>query len=154
MRRFRCSSPRVGAVALALGLAALLPGCATHEQAGAATGAGVGAAAGNVLTRGSFVGTLIGAVIGSAIGADIGRQLDEADRREAAYALEYNETGEEYAWVNPDTHRRYRVTPTRTYDGPEGPCREYVLLTSIDGEPAEIQGTACRAPDGTWRTVE
>ncbi len=132
----------------------LTSACATHEQAGAATGAGVGAAAGNVLTRGSLVGTLFGAVVGAAIGADIGRQMDEEDREQAAYALEHAETGETHEWVNPDTGREYSWTPMRTSDGPDGPCRDFVMLTSIDGEPAEIRGTACRAPDGTWRTIE
>jgi surface antigen len=133
---------------------ALATACATHEQAGAVAGAGVGAAAGNALTRGSFVGTLFGAVIGAAIGADIGRQLDEADRREAAYALEHYGTGEAYVWVNPDTGYRYSCTPVATFDGPDGPCRDFVLLTTVDGEPTEISGTACRAPDGTWRTID
>jgi surface antigen len=137
------------------GLVALaLTACATHEQAGAATGAGVGAVAGNALTRGSLLGTLIGAAVGAAVGADVGRQLDEQDRQEAAYALESAPTGESHAWVNPDSGQRYTVRPMRTYEGPEGPCRDFVLLTTIDGEPAEIDGTACRAPDGTWRTVE
>jgi surface antigen len=139
---------------LALAIALATSSCATHEQAGAATGAGVGAVAGNVVTQGSLVGTLIGAAVGAAVGADIGRQMDEEDREQAAYALEYSETGEAHEWTNPDTGREYAWTPTRTYDGPEGPCRDFVMLTSIDGEPAEIRGTACRAPDGTWRTIE
>ena len=116
-------------------------------------GAGVGAAAGHALTD-SPIGALIGAFIGAAIGADIGRQLDEADRRRTAYALEYYQTGDTYRWTNPDTRREYGCTPTRTYDGARGPCRDFVLLTSTNGEPVEIRGRACRAPDGTWRTVE
>jgi surface antigen len=139
----------LAAAALSLG-----PACATQEQTGAVAGAGVGAAAGNALTRGSLVGTLLGAAVGAAVGSDIGRQLDEADRREAAHALETYPTGEEYDWVNPDTGRRYEVTPTRTFEGQHGPCRDFVLLTSMDGEPAEIRGTACRTPDGTWHTIE
>ena len=141
-------------IPLVLVIALAASSCATHEQAGAATGAGVGAAAGNVLTQGSLVGTLFGAVVGAAIGADIGRQMDAEDREQAAYALEHSETGETHEWVNPDTGREYEWTPTRTYEGAEGPCRDFVMLTSIDGEPAEIRGTACRAPDGTWRTIE
>jgi len=146
MRRL---STLVLAVSVAFGAA-----CATHEQAGAVAGAGVGAAAGNALTRGSFVGTLFGAVIGAAIGADIGRQLDEADRRETAYALEHYRTGEAYVWVNPDTGYRYSCTPVASFEGPDGPCRDFVLLTTMEGEPAEIRGTACRGPDGAWRTTE
>jgi len=129
-------------------------GCATHEQAGAVAGAGVGAAAGNAMTRGSVVGTLIGAFIGAAIGADIGRQMDAYDRERAAYALEYYRTGEPYAWVNPDSGYEYRCTPMEAYDGNDGPCRDFVMQTIVDGRPEDVQGTACRQPDGTWRMVQ
>ncbi|HKE18401.1 MAG TPA: glycine zipper domain-containing protein [Kofleriaceae bacterium] len=141
------------AILLLAAVAVLAPACATQEEAGAATGAGIGAVAGNALTRGSLVGTLFGAAVGAAIGSSAGRQLDEQDRLEAGYALENYPTGEEYGWVNPDTHGRYEVTPTRTFEGPDGPCRDFVLLTTMNGEPAEIRGTACRAPDGTWHTL-
>lgn len=141
---------------LTLTLIALIlsPACATRQQTGAAAGAVAGGAVGNVVTRGSFVGTLLGAVVGGAVGAEIGRQLDEADRRRAAYALEYTPTGEAYGWTNPDTGYRYELEPTRTYSGPQGPCRDYVIDTRIHGEPAEIQGTACRYPDGVWRAAQ
>lgn len=133
-------------------LALVVPACATHEQAGAATGATIGAVTGHALTD-SPIGALIGAIIGASVGADIGRQLDEADRLRTAYALEYYRTGDTHRWANPDTGHRYSCTPTRTYDGDRGPCREFTLLTIIEGERAEIQGTACRDRDGTWRTL-
>lgn len=140
-------------IVLALALLAT-SGCYTREQQGAATGAVIGGTVGHAVTRGSAVGTLLGALVGAAIGADIGRQLDEADRREAAYALEYVPTGVTHDWVNPDTGREYACRPVRTYEGSAGvPCRDFVILTSIDGQPAEIHGTACRDPDGTWRSA-
>lgn len=141
-------------IPFALVALALSPACYTHEQAGATTGAIAGAAIGHDLTGGSAVGTLIGAAIGASIGADIGRQMDEADRRRAVYALEHYPTGDTYYWVNPDTGYEYGCTPVRTYRGARGPCRDYVLYTEIDGEPAEIEGTACRHPDGSWRAVD
>lgn len=129
-------------------------GCATHEQAGATTGAVVGGAVGHSVTRGSFVGLLIGAAIGAAIGADIGRQMDEADRREAAWALEHQRSGEPHIWRNPDTGVEYEMTPQPPRDGPDGPCRDFVVLTYLDGEPTEVHGTACRDPDGNWRAID
>lgn len=136
--------------ALFLSLAA----CATHEQTGALTGAGVGAATGSALTRGSVVGTLLGAFIGAAVGAEIGRQMDEADRRHAAYALEHNPTNQPARWVNPDTGYEYTFTPTRTYQGGQGPCREFVMNALIGGQPEQVYGTACRQPDGSWQILQ
>lgn len=142
------------ALALALSLLFAATACYTHEEAGAASGAVVGGAVGHAVTRGSVVGTLLGAVIGAAIGADIGRQLDEADRREAAYALEYVPTGVTHGWVNPDTGRRYACRPVRTFDGADRrPCRDFVMYVDIDDRPTEVRGTACRDPDGTWHSV-
>ena len=128
--------------------------CATHEQAGTVAGAGVGAATGHALTRGSAVGTLLGAFIGAAIGADIGRQMDAYDRKRTAYALEYYGTGEAYVWVNPDTGYEYHCTPREAYDGAEGPCRDFVMQTYIDGRAENVEGTACRQPDGSWRMAQ
>ena len=145
---------RISILLVALAVALAAPACATQEQTGALAGAGVGAAAGNALTRGSFVGTIFGAAVGAAIGADIGRQLDDIDRRETAYALEHYRSGESYAWVNPDTGRSYSCTPTVTFYRRGAPCRDFILLTDIDGEPTEVLGTACRAPDGTWHAVQ
>lgn len=141
-------------ILLALIALSLSPACATRQQSGAVVGAAAGGAVGNVVTRGSFAGTLIGAIVGGAFGSEIGRQLDEADRRRVAYALEYTPTGQAYGWTNPDSGYRYELEPRRTYRGPQGPCRDYVIDTRIDGEPAEIQGTACRYPDGMWRAVQ
>jgi hypothetical protein len=45
------------------------------------------------------------------------------------------------------------VTPTRTYDGPSGPCREFTTVTEIDGQQERVCGTGCRQPEGTWRTI-
>ncbi len=127
--------------------------CYTHEQTGALAGAGVGAATGSALTRGSAVGTVIGALIGAAVGAEIGRQMDEADRRHMSYALEYHATDQPAAWVNPDTGYEYTLTPTNTYDGDDGPCREFAMEVWIDGRQDWVYGTACRMPDGTWQMV-
>jgi surface antigen len=144
----------VSAVLVASALVLGSTSCATHEQSGALTGAGIGAVAGNVLTGGSLIGTLVGGAVGAAVGSDVGRQLDEVDRLEAAYALEHSPTGGEHEWVNPDSGRAYSLEPTRTFEGPEGPCREFVLWTRLEGEPAEVRGIACRGPDGMWRTRE
>jgi hypothetical protein len=38
----------------------------------------------------------------------------------------------------------YRQQETRTY------CREFQLMATIGGQPAEMIGTACMRPDGVW----
>jgi surface antigen len=45
------------------------------------------------------------------------------------------------------------VVPTRTYQTAEGPCCEYTIDGTIGGKPEKIYGTACRQPDGSWRTT-
>lgn len=136
---------------LAIGLA--LASCATKQQTGGVAGATLGGAAGYGISGGSFIGTLIGAGVGAAIGQEIGRQMDAADRRRFAYALETQPTGDPYRWQNPDTGYRYTVEPQRTYYGPSGPCREYVMIAYVDGRPEEVRGTACRQQDGTWQAA-
>ena len=32
------------------------------------------------------------------------------------------------------------------------PCRDFTTVTEIDGSRQQVQGTACRQPDGTWKT--
>ena len=130
---------------LALGLT----GCATHEQAGGVTGAGVGALAGHAL--GGDIGMLFGAVAGAAVGSEIGRQVDERDRYRAAYILERNRINQGSTWVNPETGRAYRLTPTRTWESARGPCREFRMDAQVDGQWRPVYGSACRQPDGDWQ---
>ncbi|NQW10778.1 MAG: hypothetical protein HQ481_12970 [Alphaproteobacteria bacterium] len=46
----------------------------------------------------------------------------------------------------------YRPAPAPT-PRHGGQCREYSTISTINGEPVEIYGTACRQPDGSWRIV-
>lgn len=69
-------------------------------------------------------------------------------------ALEYNRTNQASTWVNPDTGASGTVVPVRTYQSAVGqPCREYQQTIIIGGREERGYGTACRQPDGTWRTV-
>ncbi len=77
--------------------------------------------------------------------------MDDTDRLKTAHTLETVRTGVSSEWKNPDTGNEYRVTPTRTYETIEGPCREYTLDATIAGKPETVYGTACRQPDGSWR---
>lgn len=124
------------------------------------TGRVVGGVLGGVL--GSQVGsgdgktaaTIAGVLIGGYIGGNIGRGMDENDRRNAYGALENNPTNQPSKWHNPDSNKDYAVTPTRTYDTAEGPCRDYTTEVMIDGRREIAKGTACREANGSWRIVK
>jgi len=139
-----------------LALAVALGGCATREEAGAITGAAVGATLGAAAAGKHDQGfaIILGAMAGAAIGSTIGRYMDEQDRMRTSLALEKNRTNQSSTWVNPDTGNRYRVTPTRTFETHEGPCREFTVDAVIGNRRQEVYGTACRQPDGSWKVVK
>ncbi len=143
-------------LAASLLLLSLLGGCAMNqEQSGALLGGVAGAAAGSAVGRGSgqTAAILLGALLGSVAGANIGRHMDEQDRVRAAQVFESYPTGSAATWRNPDTGDAYAVTPTRTYETEQGPCREFTMHATIDGRPDSVYGTACRQADGSWKVV-
>ena len=76
----------------------------------------------------------------------------ELTRMKPHQTLETVRTGVGATWKNPDSGNRYTVVPTRTYESSAGPCREYSIDAIIEGRRETVYGTACRQPDGTWRT--
>ncbi len=128
----------------------------SREQSGALTGAAVGAILGSTVGRGHGrpFAVWLGAVVGASIGSTIGRYMDEQDRMKTIHILETRRTNSSTSWVNPDTHNAYTMTPTRTYDSAEGPCREFTLDAKIGGEMEQVYGTACRQADGGWKVVK
>jgi surface antigen len=143
-----------------LALAAVLSlgqtGCATHQQTGALLGGATGAAVGSTLGKGGgkTAAIILGAIAGTAVGASIGQHMDEQDRINTAMAMENMPTGNTSTWVNPDTRTSYAVTPTRTYDSAQGPCREFTMNATVGNQPQQMYGTACRQADGSWKIVQ
>jgi surface antigen len=136
---------------------ALLAACQsppTQRDAGMVIGGILGGVIGHEVGGGSgrTAATIIGTLVGASIGGAIGRSMDEQDRLKTAHTLESVRTGVNSQWTNPDTGNRYTVTPTRTYDGTTGPCREYTVDALIGGKTEKVNGTACRLADGSWRT--
>ncbi len=145
---------RTAAVVLVSALTAA--GCtANKELGGQVVGGSLGGYLGSQFGDGAeqLAATAAGAVVGAYLGGSVGRSMDDVDRIKANQALETTRTGQSVAWVNPDSRAEYTVTPTRTYDTPNGPCREYETTGNIDGQPTVMRGTACRQPDGSWKTV-
>jgi surface antigen len=147
--RLKCA---VAAGALALAGCATPP---TQEQGGMVVGGILGGVLGAQVGQGSgrTAATIVGTIVGAAIGGAVGRSMDETDRMKTGMALENVRTGVPTTWRNPDTGNEYAVTPTRTYETAQGPCREYTMDAMIGGKKETVYGTACRQPDGSWRTT-
>jgi len=142
-------------VAIAMVLA--LSGC--QEVRNETLGQGVGGALGGLLGaqvghgKGRLAATAVGAIAGLMIGGRIGRTMDAVDRQRTQRTLEDTPTGHTTSWRNPDSGTEYAVTPTRTYQSDGQDCRDYTTRATIDGREEQVQGTACRQPDGSWWTI-
>ena len=134
-------------------------GCATtnkgsNEQAGVIIGGILGGVLGSNVGKGNgrTAAIIVGTIVGAAIGGNVGQSMDETDRLKTAHSLENVRTGVPSSWQNPDTGNEYTVVPTKTYETSSGPCREYTIDANIGGKKEQVYGTACRQPDGTWKT--
>jgi surface antigen len=124
---------------------------------GAALGGLVGAQIGG--GTGRKVAIAAGVIGGGYLGNRIGRRLSCKDQEyhidTTQSALEYKPTGSTAAWVNPDTGHSGAITPTETFVATDGtPCRNFTQVIEAGGEYEEVQATACRQPDGSWRIVD
>jgi len=149
---------RSKSAAVVLTAALTLAACTTpptQEQTGMVIGGVLGGVLGSQIGGGTgrTVATIVGTIAGAAIGGAVGRSMDESDRIKTAHALENVRTGVPTHWRNPDTGNQYTVVPTKTTESAQGPCREYTVDAVIDGRKEKIFGTACRQPDGTWKSV-
>ena len=80
--------------------------------------------------------------------------MDEQDRIRTSMILEKNHTNQASSWKNPDSGNNYTVTPIKTYEVADGPCREFTLDANIGGKTQESYGTACRQQDGSWKMIQ
>ena len=135
----------------------LLAACESYspskQDIGMAAGAVVGGVLGHQIGHGSgqTVATIGGAALGAFFGSHVGRKMDREDQLKTSAALESSPDGRSSTWRNPNNRQIYSVKPTRTYDGPTGPCRDFTAVTEVNGREEVVEGTACRQPDGRWR---
>lgn len=114
--------------------------------AGGIAGAQIGAGGGRVA---AIIG---GTILGAALGSYVGGYMDRMDQQQVNHALETQPTGQTSQWKNPDSGKRYQVTPVNTYQKPDGQyCREFITQVEIGGKTEQAFGTACRMPDGIWK---
>lgn len=142
-------------IGLAFAVLVSINGCETLSQGdqgeliGGVLGGVVGAQVGE--GSGRTVAIIVGTLAGAVIGKHIGESMDDTDRLNAAHALNDSPTGEAVTWVNPDNGSQYTVTPTRTYERVDRPCREFQLDATVGGKADQpLYGTACLQADGSW----
>jgi surface antigen len=133
---------------LILGCSLATAGCATKAGTGTAVGAGAGGLIGGAL--GGTTGALVGVIAGGALGYGVGQHMDNEDRRRAAYALEQNQQAQ---WRNEQTGAQYTFVPEGTVYSQGRQCRRYRIVADVEGRPDNVEGTACRNPDGTWESI-
>jgi surface antigen len=96
-------------------------------------------------------------VIGGISNKEIGRRMGEQERRIAAEteyrALEYGRSGTPLDWNSPATRHRGSIVPGRPYQAGNQYCRSYTHTIYTGTSPDVAKATACRSPDGTWRSV-
>lgn len=128
----------------------------SRQDVGMTTGAVVGGVAGPQAGHGigQTVATVESAALGAFLGNRLGASMDRNDQVKTAQVLDMARNGEVMTWRNRDTRQWYSVRPTRTYDGPSGPCREFTAIAQLDdGRHRIAHGVACRQSDGTWNPV-
>lgn len=149
---------------VAIAAALILTAACTTDNMGSRQmwGTGIGAAAGGLAGaqfgsgRGQLIGTALGVVGGAILGNQIGRTMDQVDdlrSRQATYnAVQNQPDGQPASWQNPNNGNYGSVTPTRTYEYPNGNvCRDYQSSIVIDGQLTAMNGRACRDPQtGQW----
>ncbi|HFC77052.1 MAG TPA: glycine zipper 2TM domain-containing protein [Candidatus Moranbacteria bacterium] len=154
-----------------------LTGCADMRRL-STSATTLGGAVGGALI-GQMIGhnteaTLIGTAIGTMLGYIVGNEMDKFDRQQLNESLERGQSGLTKAWVNPDTHSEYWVTPEPIYKKPAPPqqyrrqyrrqsqrqsyreppqkiCRKAEIIAIIDGRREKTYTTACRDNNGEWQ---
>jgi surface antigen len=122
-------------------------GCATESGTGTAVGAGAGGIIG--AAAGGAGWGLFGAAIGGLLGYGVGRSVEVENERRVANALA---AGQPTTWEADHGHV-YTVEPQPVYYAQGRPCRRFRVLAHVDGQPREVFGTACQAPNGQWEAM-
>jgi surface antigen len=94
-------------------------------------------------------------VIGGIGSNQAGRQLGARERSIAAdaefRALEYGRSGATLDWAA--SSHRGSIVPGKPYQAGNQFCRPYTHTVYTGSSPDVAKATACRSPDGTWRSV-
>jgi surface antigen len=124
-----------------------LIGSALGGAGGGLLGSKLGGGSGNTLL------TVAGVLAGALAGGTIDRTMAPADQGCIGRTLENTPNRQTNAWQNPDRNASYWVTPTKTYQRNGTSCRNFITQALIDGRKQRVSGTACRQPDGSWKSL-
>jgi surface antigen len=136
---------------------------------GTILGAGAGAVGGSQFGKGKgqligvAVGTLGGAFLGRELGASVdrSRQMDTGWNRGPNYqpapsypvAAPYPQASAQPVYYPPQQPVYVQQAPVAVQQNSANYCREVQYQGTVNNQPANLYGTACRQPDGTWRLV-
>ena len=147
-------------------VALLVSGCTVTDRknklaVAAVTGGAAGAYIGwNIFGVGSSA--LLGALTIGGLGAGAGYLAadsllprEKESLHHATYqSLEGGADGQAAVWKSKDTDASAHITPVRSFVGREGrPCREFLIQFRLGESRESARRTACRAADGSWRTI-
>jgi len=140
----------------------LLAGCRGPGEK-EAVGTVIGATAGGVIGAsfghggGAVAGAAIGAIAGSIIGNAIGRNVDENEGRAANNAFARAgrvPRGDVVYWEDGRVGHWGTYIPLRDGHSTYGNyCREFAMVSNINGRAERVYSTACRQPNGVWYSV-
>ncbi len=77
--------------------------------------------------------------------------MDSGDTEKAVAAIKANKTE---TWTNASTGNTYTFTPTRTFTGDMGTCRDYRIDATVKGASERVTGTACTGPRSFWQPTD
>ena len=150
-----------------LGIAALpIEGCESIEQEtglskSTQTGAAGGAAFGGIVSAlaGANPALIAGSIIlGGVAGGAIGDRLGKDDTKKHAdmnlHALDSLGAGQSESWNDSSTGNSGSTRVTKVTEAQDGnTCKSYVETVRTGTRTVTQDGTACKAPGGTWRVV-
>jgi surface antigen len=98
--------------------------------------------------------TTAGALPGPSLN-ELRARLDQSDRQAAyqalAFALDELGDGVTLIWKRPERGLLGKIKPVSAFRDDKGRvCRHIVYSLSLGGYRREIEGNACREPDGSW----
>ena len=103
---------------------------------------------------GQLIATGVGTLLGAAVGGSAGQSLDRADAlyAERAYSDSIYSQGPVH-WRNPRSghHGQFEAGPAYNHGGRQ--CKQIESTFYGPNGPYQNYATACRMPDGSWRTI-
>lgn len=83
----------------------------------------------------------------------VGRSMDRIDHYCVGRILEYAPDRRPVRWYGGTGGYAYAVTPLATYVRDGRYCRDFRATARLGDQSDQMQGTACRAADGTWHSL-